>query len=120
MATMGQYCKAYLLSDLKKFPGWPETLTNLRPASEEDEAEPAAAASGPRVLTDDDYFFVQESFQVTDGIFVDEHVVFADVTPEWKRFCTEELKFEVPVFDPIEIDEAPAAQAAATATASTR
>jgi hypothetical protein len=30
---------------------------------------------------------VQKNFTVTDGIFVDENIIFSDVTPEWIEFC---------------------------------
>jgi hypothetical protein len=109
MATMGRYCKAYLLRDLRKFSGWPETLANLRPPSQDGDDPPPTDV---RVPTDDDYFFIQESFQVTDGIFADEYVVFDAVTPEWQRFCTQELKFEVPEFEPVELEEEAAPQPA--------
>jgi hypothetical protein len=108
MATMGRYCKAYLLSDLKKYTGWPDTLANLRPPSQ-DTDEPVAAE--PRVLTDEDYFFLQENLLVTDGIFADEHIVFDAVTPEWQRFCSEDLKFEVPPVESFELEEEPVGQA---------
>lgn len=94
MATMGRYCKAYPVERLRGFAGWTPNLQNLRPAggqAEEDTRERAGE------LTDSDYLYLQENFTVTDGIFIDENVVFGEVTPEWVDFCRETLKFEAPV-----------------------
>ena len=33
-----------------------------------------------RQLTENDFLYLQENFQVTDGIFIDENIVFAEVT----------------------------------------
>jgi hypothetical protein len=30
-------------------------------------------------------------FTVTDGIFIDENIIFNDVTPEWIEFCRDVL-----------------------------
>jgi hypothetical protein len=49
---------------------------------------------------------LQENYVVTDGIFKDENIIFDDVTDEWKEFCTKELEFEIPEYEPIEIPEA--------------
>lgn len=104
MAEMGKYCKAYLAKDLRKYQGWSENLENLRQEDEEDnkDAEPRTE------LKDDDILYIQETYVVTDGIFLDENVVFDDVTDEWKEFCTKELDppFEIPVYEPIVIPEA--------------
>ncbi|HEV2705165.1 MAG TPA: hypothetical protein VGV59_04530 [Pyrinomonadaceae bacterium] len=93
MATMGTYCKAYPLHRLRQFDNWRENTQNLRPTN-----APAGGQNGrpQRTLTGDDCLFLQENFTVTDGIFLDEYVVFDRVTPEWKEFCQETLKFEVP------------------------
>lgn len=92
MATMGRYCKAYGVEQLKQFAGWQPRLDALAPLeNEEDGSEQPRTA-----LADDDYLFLQENYVVTDGIFLDEFVVFDQVTPEWKAFCTETLAFEIP------------------------
>ena len=93
MAVMGSYCKAYAIERLAAFPGWrPKPVPH---PSAFDAAAAARDASGPR------YLFLQETFVVTDGIFIDENVVFDDVTDEWKRFCTESLGFEVPKLEEV-------------------
>jgi hypothetical protein len=47
-----------------------------------------------RKLTDDDYLYLQENLTVTDGIFLDEHIIFANDTPEWREFCKNVLEWE--------------------------
>ena len=32
-------------------------------------------------------FICRRNFTVTDGIFIDENIIFSDVTPEWIEFC---------------------------------
>ncbi|MFI8716816.1 hypothetical protein ACIGHF_02855 [Stenotrophomonas sp. NPDC077464] len=88
---MGNYCKAYLLADLRRFPRWQEQAHNARVESE---AEGGAGAA--RQLNDDDVVFVQESFVVTDGIFRDENVIFDAVDAEWMTFCQDTLGFCIP------------------------
>lgn len=85
MTRMGSYCRAYHARDLAAFPGWTPDASALRPA----EGTRAAPAH-------DDVLFLQEDFSVTDGIFLDEHVVFADAGPEWRAFCRDTLGFAVP------------------------
>ncbi len=91
---MGKYCKAYLAKDLRRYPGWREDVGALRPETVERDGEEVAV---PRAaLADEDVLYLQESYVVTDGVFLDEHVVFADVSDDWMRFCREELAFAVP------------------------
>ncbi len=93
MAKMGRYCKAYQVSRFRECSEWKEELQNTRSEKREMEGVEVEAA---RELTDDDHLYLQEDFTVTDGIFLEENVIFSEVTPEWKTFCTENLKFEVP------------------------
>jgi hypothetical protein len=104
MARMGSYCKAYYARDLALFPGWSPAIAQLRPAGE---GEPARTALG-----EEDILYLQEDFGVTDGIFIDEHVVFADAGEEWRAFCAGTLGFEVPPEDEDPLPEpAPEAEA---------
>ena len=98
MAEMGRYCKAYVVKDLRRYSDWSEDLDNLQPEQNED-----GDTTERTSLSDDDILYLQENYVVTDGIFKDEHIVFDKVTDAWKTFCTEELKFEIPVYEPIEI-----------------
>jgi hypothetical protein len=93
MAKMGDYCKAYPISRFREFPGWKEKAENAKPEKLEKDGR---VIEVPRKLTDDGHLFLQETFVVTDGIFLDENVIFDEVTAEWREFCYKALNFEVP------------------------
>ena len=115
MAEMGKYCKAYLAGQLREYPQWKENLDNLRKETRfEGHKEVEVERDG---LKDEDVLYVQENFIVTDGIFIDENIIFDDVTDEWKAFCGEKLAFEIPEYEPIEIpvNEEGAAEASSEA-----
>ncbi len=104
MAEMGKYCKAYYARDFRALEGWTENLDNLRPETEEKDGREVEV---PRTeLKDDDILYLQESYVVTDGIFKDENIIFDKVTDLWKQVCHQELGFEIPVYEPIEIKPA--------------
>jgi hypothetical protein len=84
MPTMGSYCKAYPASRFQEYPNWSEKPLPLQ----------AESSTDPEAR----YFFLQENLIVTDGIFLDERIVFDNVTPEWEAFCKERLEFKVPDF----------------------
>ena len=88
MATIGKYCKSYQLSRLRQFRSWSERAENARRIRTEIDGETIEAA---RVLTDEDYVYLHGNFTVTDGIFIDENIIFSDVTQEWIEFCREVL-----------------------------
>lgn len=95
MPTMGRYCKAYPYSNFKEYSNWSVNRDNLRKAKEgqasgENEVQPD--------LIDSDILYLQENYVVTDGVFIDENIVFDNVTPEWKEFCTTVLGFEIPAY----------------------
>lgn len=106
MAEMGRYCKAYTLGQLREFAGWkenPQGLKREKPQGGMRKKKPQNGApeepspvEPQRTLTDDDHLYLQENFFVTDGIFIDENIVFNEVTPEWTDFCENTLKFKVP------------------------
>jgi hypothetical protein len=91
MANMGSYCRAYYARDFAAFDGWRPELSRLRPAVGELDGREVHVQRDR--LADDDILYLQEDFAVTDGIFLDEHVVFADAGPGWRAFCTGELGF---------------------------
>lgn len=93
MPTMGRYCKAYLVGQIREYPDWTVKRENVRKRTE---GEDGNEIEVDRDLTDDDIVYLQENFIVTDGVFLDEHVIFDDVTPEWKEFCTTKLEFAIP------------------------
>jgi hypothetical protein len=93
MPEMSAYCKAYAVRRLRDFSGWTEKVENLRARARE---ASAGESESRRVLSDDDYLFVHDSYVVTDSVFCDRNIVFEAVTPEWKQYCRAELKFEPP------------------------
>jgi hypothetical protein len=96
MAKMGKYCKAYPIERLREFDSWSENLENLRNERREADVKEVEAR---RALRERDYFFLHENFTVTDGVFMDENIIFDNITPEWMTFCKEVLGFEVPVYE---------------------
>ncbi|MEW6735159.1 MAG: hypothetical protein AB1489_27960 [Acidobacteriota bacterium] len=93
MAKMGKYCKAYPVKMLREFSGWTENTANLRKDKKRVDGKDVEVQ---RELTDDDFFYLQENYIVTDGIALDENIIFDKVTPEWEEFCKNNLKFEIP------------------------
>jgi|SRR5262249_49029377 len=92
VATLGRYCKAYPIHRFRTFTDWTEEVENLAPIENDEDG-----SQQPRTnLADDDYLFLQENYVVTDGIFLDEHIIFDSVSAAWKEFCTNDLAFEVP------------------------
>jgi len=89
MSIIGKYCRSHKLSQLRKFPGWTEKAENARKIRKELNGEIVEAT---RELADDDYVYLHENFTVTDGIFIDENIIFSDVTPEWVEFCRDVLR----------------------------
>jgi hypothetical protein len=105
MAEMGNYCKAYHVSSFRKFSGWKEKTDDLR--VDKKYVEGKEIVEPKTKLEDDDILYLQENYVVTHGIFKDEHIVYKDVTDEWKNYCHEELKFEIPDYAKPERDDAP-------------
>jgi hypothetical protein len=105
MRKMGKYCKAYPIQRFRQFSAWKENAENIRKETKQVDGKESEAG---RELTDADYLYLQEDFTVTDGIFLEENVIFDDVSPEWKEFCVQTLKFEVPNYDVATTGEAAA------------
>ena len=110
MATMGRYCKAYAIDQFRKFQGWEEKIENLAPLENDEDGSQQVRTA----LADDDYLFLQENYVVTDGIFLDENIIFDRVTAEWKEFCTNVLSFEIPDYKRFE-ETQPSSEDAASA-----
>ena len=102
MATMGKYCKAYPITRLRAYQGWREKAENVR---KETRIVDGKEVEEDRQLTDQDYLFLQENYVVTDGIFLDENIIFDDVTPEWTDFCKNVLQFDIPVYESATVQE---------------
>jgi hypothetical protein len=82
------YCKAYLLSDLRRFPAWPVDAGGVN--------SKGAGGDGAETSAGEEIVYLHQDFTVTQSIWHGEDVVFAEVTPEWKEFCSDVLKFKVP------------------------
>jgi|SRR5215216_1406158 hypothetical protein len=91
MSILGKRCKGFPLSQLREFSGWTEQSQNARKIRIEVNEQTEEVV---RQLTGDDYLYLQENLTVTDGIFLDEHIIFADVTPEWRDFCKNVLGWD--------------------------
>jgi|CXWL01.1.fsa_nt_gi hypothetical protein len=87
--TMGIYCKAYQLKQLRAFAGWHENASAARPAGDQ-------AGAAPRILDGESVVYLQENLAVTDGIFKDAHVLFSAKSQVWAEFCRNELEFVIP------------------------
>jgi len=79
MPEMGRYLKAYPVERFREYPDWSRLAKEIE---------------------DRPYFYLQDDYTVTGGIFRDEEVVFNQVTSEWIAFCREVLRFEIPVWEP--------------------
>jgi len=93
MAILGKYCKSYPLELFRRFPKWTENLENARKIRKEIEGD---LMEVPRELTGSDYLYLQENFAVTDSIFLDENIIFDNVTAEWIEFCINVLGMKFP------------------------
>jgi hypothetical protein len=103
MSKMGRYCKAYPISRFREYQRWAEKTENFQIEKE---------ASGDGQASEKSHLYLQENYVVTDGIFIDESIIFDDVTPEWMDFCKNTLKFEVPVYEPVTMKQEEAEQVA--------
>lgn len=99
---MSTYCKAYSLAKLRQYPAWKEKHENAR---KEMKPVDGRMVEVTRELTDQDYLYLHDSYVVTDGIFEDRNIIFDEVTPDWKKFCNQVLKFEIPGYKAAEITE---------------
>ncbi|WP_371502646.1 hypothetical protein OG871_36230 [Kitasatospora sp. NBC_00374] len=77
-AAERQYCRAYRLADLRRFPGW---------------QEPADRAP----LTDDSVVHLWDDLTVVASpVDPSEGVLWDTVDGAWERFCREDLNFDLP------------------------
>jgi len=76
---MRKYCRAYHLRDLRTFSGWVEPR-----------------AEGETQLTDETICYLWDDFVVVLSPVQNNGVLFDAVTPAWKEFCGQTLRFEIP------------------------
>lgn len=99
-ASLMNYARAYMLSDLRKFSGWNEQKIEKQNVSADENGN-------AHQLSDSDVVFLHQDLTVTELIWPGENVIFNQSTPEWQEFCREELQFKVPDdFDLIASSEA--------------
>jgi hypothetical protein len=91
-----KYCKAYYLGDLRKYVGWSESRINWKEKKDADSQGKAGGDAQEEEFTDDKIVFIHQDFTVTESMWQAENVIFNAVSPEWKEFCAETLKFKVP------------------------
>ncbi|MBD2533806.1 hypothetical protein H6G97_31330 [Nostoc flagelliforme FACHB-838] len=100
MATVGKYCKAYLVQELCQFLNWDTQVDYLKKESQYIDGK---EVQYERKLTDEDVVYLQENYVVTDGIFFDDHIVYNNITPEWQAFCKTVLQFDVSTDEPVKV-----------------
>ncbi len=98
MKKMGRYCKAYPITKLRQFDMWVENLQNIR---KEIKLVDGKEIEVTRELKDEDFLYIQDNYTVTDGIFLDENVIYDKVSPGWISYCKDVLKFEIPNYEAI-------------------
>jgi uncharacterized protein len=87
-----EYCKAYSLSDLRRFSGWTESEINWKVDTESG----ANSESAYERFSDEDIVFLHSDLTVTQSMWHNENIIFNRITPEWQAFCIETLQFQVP------------------------
>jgi hypothetical protein len=75
------YCRAYPVGAVRAYPGWPQEA-----GESVDDGSPEGGA----------LVYVHDDFTVTASIWPGEDVLMAELSPEWERFCREELGFLAP------------------------
>lgn len=70
------YCKAYTVEELAAYRGWPNDFE---------------AAPGPDAVV-----YVHDDYTVTSGIWAGEDNVAVEINEDWKVFCRDVLRFDVP------------------------
>jgi len=88
------YCRAYYLRDLRQFSGWTESKVNWKEDGDNFGVE--GEKNKEQLLSDDAIVFIHQDHTVTQSTWRNENVIYAQVTPEWKGFCAETLKFKAP------------------------
>ncbi len=89
-----EYCKAYQLSDFRKFSSWTESKINWMEKGVIDVS--GNGDNREHSLTDDDIAFLHRDYTVTASMWRNENVIFNQITPEWQEFCSTILQFKVP------------------------
>jgi uncharacterized protein len=89
-----EYCKAYHISDFRKFSRWTESKINWKENGAADVT--GNGGEGEQSLADDDIAFLHHDYTVTASMWRNENIIFNHVTSEWKEFCSTILQFKAP------------------------
>lgn len=94
MGKMGLYCKAYPIERFQEFSKWQEQAKAIPPLINPESGQETAQAE--ENILHGRFLFLQENFTVTQSIFLDEQIIFDQVTDDWKDYYRNVLEFEVP------------------------
>jgi hypothetical protein len=86
--TPREYCKAYYLKELRKYPPWSESRINWKGENDNNNVEEDFA--------DDKIVFLHQDLTVTLSAWHNENIIFNNVDSAWEEFCANTLKFKVP------------------------
>jgi hypothetical protein len=92
---MGTYCKAYPIDRFRAYPQWRERTQHVRADKSVDGTDTMIA----RPLGDEAVLYLHEDYRVTDGIFIDAHVIVDDVSEHWIDYCGTVLEFDAAAGD---------------------
>lgn len=80
------YCRAYRLSELRRFPGWRENAVG-------GEGDKSGGQENRQTLSDDSIVYLHRDYSVTISIWPGESLIFHDVDQPWREFCRAALGF---------------------------
>lgn len=78
MAKIGADCKAYSVEKFRALSGWEKNFQNL---GEEKQQMEGKDLKNARQIRENAFFYLQENFVVTDDIFIDQNIIYNNVTP---------------------------------------
>lgn len=87
-----QYCRAYLLKELREFAGWSEN--DLKPRDKNESA--VNTADEQQGFSDTDVVFLHQDLSVTASMWYGANIIFNQITPAWTEFTSSHLKFSTP------------------------
>ena len=93
MVSKVSYCKGYPIGQLRRFDGWREAKS---PGGALGSTSSMVESEGSYATARDGIVFLHSDYVVTEGPFRTTETIFSEVTNDWKRFCSEHLRFEVP------------------------
>jgi hypothetical protein len=84
------YCKAYHLEELRKYPAWSENRINWKETPGDGNGDIGHG------FTDDKIVFIHQDFTVTESMWHNENIIFNRGDSDWEKFCVNTLGFMVP------------------------